>query len=794
MNRNSDIVSILTMLLLSCYTLLPACSLAQPPGWKVEYVDNPRLFTFLTDRSIAMDEHDHPHIAYGEDHLYHAWYDGTAWQYETADPEGNVGNYAAIVLEDGRYPHISYEGHNGLKYAYNDGPGWHSYSVETGEFCGQFTSIALDSDGYPHISHYDYGGSSTHFLKYAFEDDSGWHIETVFAGDGGEYTSLAIDENGYPHISYQLSDNLGYAYKDDFGWHLHEIETEAWDAIGTSIALDGDGYPHISYKTQSIKYAYLDESGWHIEVLEGTSYTTGYTSITIDDSGHPHVAYKLGTALTYAYRDDGTWNLEALTSAVSDVSLTLTSDGYPGIAHLNSLENHLHYRYKDGTGWHTELVDAEQDGRVGHYTSLAISNNGFSHICYGAVPQPDWGILKYARQTQSGWTFLTIDSSGEVGSHSSIALDPAGYPHISYHDIINWVNNGRLKYAFENASGWHVQILDEQEQAGKFTSIKIDDNGFPHISYYVESVYRNLKYAYRTDLGWHLEVVDTQGSVGEHTSLALDSGGYPHISYYDGSNTALKYASKDETGWSMGIVDNSGEVGRFTSLVLDENDYPHISYQDETNKGLKYAFFDGTIWDMMLVDCGDDGLFYTSIALDTEGNPQIAYYASTEMYYSGMLKYAFMNEEGWQILIIEDQGVTGYHVSLALDQDGLPRMSYNDYLGGDLKYAALLSAASSLTGEIADGQLTLTWTPVLNAAEYWVYGASNYPFFNPGSAPDYQFRLAVLPNGTTTWSSLSGIGNPGDNWTYTVLSVTSTEEILTESNRIGEMDLECQLP
>lgn len=43
--------------------------------------------------------------------------------------------------------------------------------------------------------------------------------------------------------------------------------------------------------------------------------------------------------------------------------------------------------------------------------------------------------------------------------------------------------------------------------------------------------------------GWHVEAVDSEGSVGSHTSLALDADGYPHISYYDDGNGGLKYAS-----------------------------------------------------------------------------------------------------------------------------------------------------------------------------------------------------------------------------------------------------------
>jgi hypothetical protein len=156
--------------------LLASCAVpAWADGWVIRCVDCPKYFSDLTDRSLHLDAAGHPHIAYGGDHLYYAWHDGTNWHYETADNSPGVGRQASLDLDGNGYPHIAYydEVNDAVKYAYRDASGWHMKEVDAWiDNPDTPIALALDGDGYPHISYYD-DSMWNHVLMYAYQDDSG---------------------------------------------------------------------------------------------------------------------------------------------------------------------------------------------------------------------------------------------------------------------------------------------------------------------------------------------------------------------------------------------------------------------------------------------------------------------------------------------------------------------------------------------------------------------------------------------------------------------------------------------
>jgi hypothetical protein len=99
-------------------------------------------------------------------------------------------------------------------------------------------------------------------------------------------------------------------------------------------------------------------------------------------------------------------------------------------------------------------------------------------------------------------------------------------------------------------------------------------------------------------------------------------------------------------------------------------------------------------------------------------------------------------------------------------------------------------AGIDLSGNISDGQLELSWTACPAASAYWIYGAENEAYFEPGFAPDFGYRLYICSSDTTIWATTNGIGDPANSWIYLVIGVSTSEEEMARSNRVGEFDFQ----
>jgi hypothetical protein len=314
--------------------------------------------------------------------------------------------------------------------------------------------------------------------------------------------------------------------------------------------------------------------------------------------------------------------------------------------------------------WNTEVVDKRYFGIAISLNSLAVGDNGNSHIVYFVD-----GEIIYAYHDKWNWHKEVVDNSEYPYNYPSIAVDTSGKPHIIYFNKGN-----ELMYSYKDSSEWLTEIVGDDIYQSK-TSLALDRTDNPHICYYSLEVDEEnwktvLKYVYKDSAGWHDEIVESDSvlSYTSSTALALDTNDLPHIvSSISGDNASITYAYKDSSGWHTEIVFNPIWSPKIRwgisppSIALDINNDPHISYGYATSA------------------CSPVGLLLPC-------------------FFSAAIEYVEKNNLGWQrrtldrtygsgvylgpsfpLPIIQFHGNFGVS-SIALGLNGNPHILYTDYL------------------------------------------------------------------------------------------------------------------
>jgi hypothetical protein len=145
-------------------------------AWSIQTVDSigSSGATDMIYSSLALDSAGNPRISYGKVYCcwdYRLWYAawvGPPWAYQTVDPGTWSGQWwsSSLQLDDLGSPRISYYDkiNQDLKYAAYNGSAWDIQTVDSEGNVGVYSSLALDSAGNVHIAYLDEAGQD---LKYA---------------------------------------------------------------------------------------------------------------------------------------------------------------------------------------------------------------------------------------------------------------------------------------------------------------------------------------------------------------------------------------------------------------------------------------------------------------------------------------------------------------------------------------------------------------------------------------------------------------------------------------------------
>ncbi len=705
--------------------------------WVVQRVDYSRSFWNMSPRSMALDSSNRMHVAYGGEHLYHAYFDGNTWQTEMVDGNSYVGQYASIAtstIMGVQHIYISYYDamHGTLKYAHKfSGGGWDITTVDMPSMIGtmgeEAAPIVVDQDALP---------ESKSWLNPVFKING---IDEVTVPGGvtnemmGMYSSIDIDSSGNPHIAYlhryidpgsgETRDKLKYASFNGIIWTTETVQQDRTDykeGKFTALYIDNADRPHISFLEDdhdNLRYVYKEGNNWRFAYPDEGGNVGGYTSIYVDSSFKVHISYCQGplvdnfcVKLKYVTAkvsddrpEDWTWSKTTIesnyTGTYSSISKGSGSKGKVAISYYDWDKHKLKLAVLGTGGWDTDSFDIEGDH--GLYTSLAFDNNNYIHIAFQDLQD---GFYKeiYWNNTEKEYFSRNIDWQKDVGLSSSLALDSLDKAHISYMDD----TSDDLKYATNTSGVWATSIISATGNVGVYSSIAVDAANAPHVAYY-DIDGGDLEYATLSGSSWITTTVDHPGDDDDH---AVNTGLYPdiaispvsnlpYISYYDATNANLMLATYDGSSWISYTVDGGtlgSYVGKYNSIDMDTAGHIYISYFDEKyydgdTMRLKFAYWTGSAWMIRTVDYSDNVGYYTSIDYDDLGQVHIAYYDANNR----ALKYALGVLSGgdwvWTIDMVDDDVSDDYDVgkyaSIGATSTGEPYISYYDTEYGNLKVA-----------------------------------------------------------------------------------------------------------
>jgi hypothetical protein len=649
--------------------------LPQSPSrtWQIDEVDSAGYsLRTLGRRDIAIDSDDVVHVVYGGGHLLHAWYQDYVWQTETVDRAQGVGGYASIALDSQDGIHIAYydKVNQNLKYAKRmGGSPWAIQNVDTPGDVGQYASIALGSNNRAHIAYLD---ATLGLLKYAVDYDGQFLDEDVDFGVS-MVGDLALDASGHPHIAYlDTSNNLKYATYNGSDWIIRVLRA---DMKGLpSLALNSTGLAYIAYPLIEEDPPLL-VGGVKISSYDGTTFA--------------NVARVLLGEIPNNYDED------------MDVSLVIDAEDVLYLSFYDPGSECL--AYSENPGWDVFATCVVNGENVGYNSSLAFNSVGYPKIAYTYI----YDVSPYAYELDYASYYCTplsicqwgggvIDDRGDIGRSNSLALNSSGQPQISY----SMLRQNDAWYASRIGGTWAKTLVDSDSDIISNLPLDLDALDHPYLSYFDDTAH-NFQIAYDMGSGWTQEVV-ISGITTLGSSIAMDAQGYPHISYTQiGASDALQYVWKTSTGWHLNLVDTQTLIDSTSSIALDSDNYPHIVYDDYNN--IKYAYYDGAQWHLEIIEPFE----YTilgNLVLAADGTPHVSYCTGPDIFAAvcDKLRYAYRAGGTWHIQTVAIGGSFGAS-SIDLYPSGAPAITYYDVTNTELEYATRVCLPSCVwMSEVVD--------------------------------------------------------------------------------------------
>lgn len=476
-------------------------------------------------------------------------------------------------------------------------------------------------------------------------------------GTTGQYTSLVLDAAGYPTMSYYDATEgklkVAHCFEKNCAFFNSILTPDSAAHVGkyNSIVLDSNGKPVVSYYDEpntALKVLHCGNStcstGNTIATPDSAGTVGQYTSVTVDSNNFPVVTYYAPTGGILKVLHCGNASCTSGNSIIKpdlgssngvQSSVKMNAQGRPVIAYFDFTKKSLKILTCGNANCSAgnTIINVDSMGDVGRYPSLVLDSTGKPAVSYLDLTHGKLKVMRCGNATCSmGNTFASIGTSGVVGYFSSIALDPNNIPLVSYYDLTNGKLNMLRCGNASCSSGNSIVSPDNSGNVGLYTSLKLNANSNPVVSYF-DSTKADLKVLHcgnATCAPNSIVIGDGASQTGRYSAIKLDVNGKPVISYYDEANGDLKLLHCGDamcnSGNSITSPFTTGNTGWDTSLQLDVNGNPVISFYDLTADVMKLMHCNNAACSGVNPVNAPDILSKraTSMALDAAGNPVIA--------------------------------------------------------------------------------------------------------------------------------------------------------------------------
>jgi len=244
-----------------------------------------------------------------------------------------------------------------------------------------------------------------------------------------------------------------------------------------------------------------------------------------------------------------------------------------------------------------------------------------------------------------------------------------------------------------SAQEWQLHQIEQ----GTKPALSLSPAGDPVVIYMLERQDGWVRIASLDDGEWQIEEVASGYFYGP-PDIKIGPDGVGHATFHDHQDQQFRpekgdavYLRGEGGTWTSTIAADPGHDGWDNRITVDADGRPHMVAVDPLEfegSGVEYYSVDDEgLWSAEAVGSGPQTYKYAiSVAVDADGTPWVSYHDGAE----STLSLAHPSADGWQVEVVDADGDTGFFNESAIDADGGLHISYYERRGetfGVVKHA-----------------------------------------------------------------------------------------------------------